>query len=97
MTSEKRYGDITDPAPDAEWDVWYQDLFDRDTPRQVEVSVWGLVTGLAELWARHLFETIEVDGQKGFSHFNLWWYITTSAIGILQPLMKINHHFFGYN
>ena len=73
MTSDKRYSDITDPAPDAEWEVWYQDLFDRECPRQVEVSGRGLAAGLSELWARHLFETVGVDGQKGFSRFNLWW------------------------
>jgi hypothetical protein len=28
---------------------------------------------LAELWARHLFETVQANGQKGFSRFNLWW------------------------
>ena len=29
--------------------------------------------GLIELWARHLFETVQADGQRGFSRFNLWW------------------------
>ena len=29
--------------------------------------------GLTELWARHLFETVQASGQKGFSRFNLWW------------------------
>jgi len=33
----------------------------------------GLVKGLMELWARHLFETVQPDGQRGFSRFNLWW------------------------
>ncbi len=62
-----------DPAPEAEWQVWYQDTFDRECPRQVEVAGRGLVRGLIELWARHLFETVRADGQKGFSRFNLWW------------------------
>lgn len=57
----------------AMWEIWYQDVFDRETPRQLEVHGHGLVEGLSELWARHLFETVQVDGQKGFSRFNLWW------------------------
>jgi hypothetical protein len=32
-----------------------------------------LANGLTELWARHLFETVQADGQEGFSRFNLWW------------------------
>lgn len=62
-----------DPAPEAEWQVWYQDTFDRECPRQVKVAGRGLVRGLSELWARHLFETVQANGQKGFSRFNLWW------------------------
>ncbi len=65
--------DIIDLAPEAEWQVWYQDTFDRECPRQVEVAGQGLVQGLIELWARHLFETVQASGQKGFSRFNLWW------------------------
>lgn len=61
------------PHPDAQWQVWYQDTFDRECPRQVDVSGQGLVAGLAELWARHLFETVRADGSQGFSRFNLWW------------------------
>jgi hypothetical protein len=60
-------------ASEAEWEVWYQDTFDRECPRQVEVAGRGLVEGLIQLWARHLFETVQADGQRGFSRFNLWW------------------------
>lgn len=63
----------TDPAPEAAWEIWYQDTFDLECPRQVDVAGVGLVNGLIELWARHLFETVQVDGQEGFSRFNLWW------------------------
>ena len=63
---------LTDPAPDAEWQVWYQDTFDRECPRQVEVSGRGLVRGLTALWERHLAETVRPDGSEGFSRFNLW-------------------------
>jgi hypothetical protein len=64
---------IPDPAPEAEWQVWYQDMFDRECPRRVETSGRGLVKGLTELWTRHLRETVRPDGKKGFSRFNLWW------------------------
>lgn len=65
--------DLIDLAPEAEWEIWYQDTFDRECPRQVEIAGIGLLKGLIELWARHLFETVQVDGQRGFSRFNLWW------------------------
>lgn len=42
-------------------------------PRQVDLAGHGLVKGSIELWARHLFETVQLDGQQGFSRFNLWW------------------------
>jgi hypothetical protein len=49
------------------------DTFDRDFPPRSEVSGRGLVEGLAQLWARHLFETVRPDGQSGFSSFHLKW------------------------
>ena len=60
-------------APDAEWEIWVQDTFDRESPRQVEIAGQGLVEGLTELWEHHLFETVQANGQPGFIHFNLWW------------------------
>jgi hypothetical protein len=62
-----------DLVPEAEWKIWYQDTFDAGSPRQVELASRGLVKGLVELWARHLFETVQPNGQLGFSRFNLWW------------------------
>lgn len=59
--------------PDEEWAVWYADTFDRDSPPRSEVSGRGLVKGLMQLWARHLFETVRPDGQSGFSTFHLKW------------------------
>jgi len=64
---------LADPVPEAEWEVWYEDRFDRECPRQVEIAGRGLAEGLIELWARYLFETVQANGQKGFSRFNLWW------------------------
>ena len=73
MTCDGKHLDASDPAPGAAWKLWYQDVFDRECPRQVEVDGRGLAAGLVELWARHLFETVRVDGQQGFSRFDLWW------------------------
>ena len=55
------------------WEVWYQDVFDREAPSRVEISGTGLANGLTELWARHLFETVQATGQEGFSRFSLPW------------------------
>jgi len=57
-----------DPAPKADWEVWYRDTFDRECPPKVDAYGNGLVKGLMELWARHLFE-----GLNGFSRFDLFW------------------------
>jgi hypothetical protein len=46
----------------------YRDIFDRECPPKVDVHGHGLVKGLMELWARHLFE-----GLEGFSRFDLLW------------------------
>ena len=73
MRSNQKHTIFSDPAPDAAWELWYQDMFDRECPRRVDLRGQGLLQGLAELWARHLLETVQVDGQKGFSRFNLWW------------------------
>ena len=73
-TSPRRpQGTLADPAPEAEWKVWYRDTFDRECPPQVDVSGRGLVKGLMELWARHLFETVRPNGGTGFSRFHLRW------------------------
>ena len=56
----------------AQWELWYQDTFDRESPRQKEVTGIGLKQGLCNLWAYHLYETIRPEGFTGFSHFNLW-------------------------
>jgi hypothetical protein len=67
------------PAQDAdgfegeEWAVWYVDTFDREMPPNLEVRGRGLVEGLVELWARHMFETVRPEGPRGFSSFDLRW------------------------
>jgi hypothetical protein len=59
--------------PEVDWALWHQDTFDRATPRRVEVAGRGLTAGLVALWAHHLLETVQADGSRGFSRFNLWW------------------------
>ncbi len=53
------------------WELWYQDLFDRETPLQREVSGRDLAQGLAELWGRYLIESLLPDGGDGFARFHL--------------------------
>jgi hypothetical protein len=65
--------ELGDPLPEAEWQVWYQDTFDRECPLSVDVRGRGLAIGLAELWARYLFETVRPGGVQGFSRFHLRW------------------------
>jgi|SRR5687768_6766348 len=71
--SGQRQPTAGEPYPEEEWVVWYVDTFDRDLPPSSEVSGRGLVKGLEQLWARHLFETVRPDGQSGFSSFHLKW------------------------
>jgi hypothetical protein len=72
---------------EAEWEIWYQDTFDRDTPRNKEITGQGLLEGLIELWARHLFETVKSDGKMGFSRFNLWLKQERRSIEIAGDMM----------
>ena len=71
-----------DPDPARRWEVWYSDTFDRETPAKVEVTGVGIVPGYVELWARFLFEGVQIgsrhDGTAvrqvavaGFSDFSL--------------------------
>ncbi|MDA1013512.1 MAG: hypothetical protein O3A00_03545 [Planctomycetota bacterium] len=60
-----------DADVEQEWEIWAHDRFDRECPPQKELTGRGLVSGLRELWRRHLIETVQPDGQTGFIHFNL--------------------------
>jgi hypothetical protein len=87
----------SDPAPDAEWQVWYRDTFDRQCPPSVDVSGRGLAQGLVELWARYLFETVRPGGGKGFSRFHLWWKVGRSVEikGSWEGLTRLRGWVFG--
>ena len=98
MESDDQYSGVFDPAPDAEWELWYEDVFDKECPRQVEAVGRGLLAGLAELWARHLFETVRVDGQRGFSRFNLWWKQqgkSVEVVGEWDAMIRLRKWIFG--
>jgi hypothetical protein len=85
-----------DPAEDVEWEVWYRDTFDRECPPSVDVRGRGLVAGLTELWARHLFETVRPDGGKGFSRFHLWYPERSVEIdGDWQGAIRLREWVFG--
>lgn len=73
LSSGQRQPTPCELYPDEEWVIWYVDTFDRDFPPRSEVSGRGLVKGLTQLWARHLFESVRPDGQSGFSSFHLKW------------------------
>lgn len=89
---------LIDAAPRTEWKLWYQDIFDREAPRQIEASGRGLTVGLTELWAHTLFETVTVDGKKGFSRFNLWIgqdSQSVSVIGEWKGMVRLRGWIFG--
>jgi hypothetical protein len=78
--------------------VWYRDTFDRECPPQIELSGCGLARGLVELWARWLFESVQADGSKGFSHFWLWWRQSQKSIlidGDREGARRLRHWVFG--
>lgn len=77
---------VNNMEADAKWKLWYQDLFDRECPRQVQKSGVGLFNGVMELWKRHLFETINAKGQKGFSRFNIWWEQENKSIEVVGDI-----------
>ena len=59
---------MTSPA----WELWFQDNFDRESPRRVVQHGEGLVEGLLALWRHHLDETVQKEGILGFARYNLW-------------------------
>lgn len=82
----------------ADWEIWYQDNFEIPGHRKMELAGCGLVNGLVELWARHLYETVQRNGAFGFSRFNLWWRQQKTSIVIIGEVagqVKIRNLVFG--
>jgi hypothetical protein len=91
---------LKDADPGAKWELWHQDTFDWECPRKVETSGRGLTAGLTELWAHTLFETVTVDGKKGFSRFNLWLKQDSKSVRIIgewQGMVRLRGWIFGEN
>jgi hypothetical protein len=85
-----------DPDPEAEWEVWYRDTFDRECPPSVDIRGRGLVRGLVELWARHLFETVRPGGGQGFSRFHLRYReARISIVGSWEGATRLREWTFG--
>jgi hypothetical protein len=53
------------------WKLWYQDMFDRDTPVSLEDHGENILEGLYGLWYRVLMEGIQDNGNASFSYFFL--------------------------
>jgi len=89
---------LVDAEPEAEWQVWYEDTFDRECPRQVQATGTGLAAGLVELWRYHLRETVQADGRKGFSRFNLWWVQAGKSVNVIgdwEGMVRLRGWIFG--
>ena len=89
---------LVDAEPEAEWQVWYEDMFDRECPRQVQATGTGLAAGLVELWRYHLRETVQADGRRGFSRFNLWWVQAGKSVNVVgdwEGMVRLRGWIFG--
>lgn len=89
---------FVDGDPEARWQLWVEDTFDRETPRQVEVSGQGLAAGLIELWTHHLFGGISDGGHATFTRYNLWWRRRSISIEIAPeplPLRRLRRWLLG--
>lgn len=69
-----------------EWEIWHQDNFDPDTPRQVISTGEGLINGLTKLWIWHLYETVQKDGFISFSKYNLWFKQPKRSIQVIGDI-----------
>lgn len=57
--------------PDAAWEVWSLDTFDRDAPAHRDAAGRGLRAGLRELWRRVLTEGLLDSSDRTFTDFHL--------------------------
>ncbi len=73
--------DADDPAADLTWAISARDTFDRESPTSAELTGRGVIPGLMELWAKFLFETVQLsqrhhgdgvrtqEASRGFTEF----------------------------
>ena len=68
-------GEIDPRIPDTStaWQLWYGDMFDRESSPSLETSGTDIVRGLYELWRHTLQEAIQENGSATFSRFYLTW------------------------
>lgn len=64
---------MTQFGSNIEWQLWYRDTFDRETPVSIEKSGTGILDGLYALWWHTLVEGITEAGLVSFSAFWLTW------------------------
>ena len=64
----------------------------------MEAAGTGLAAGLVELWRHHLRETVQADGRRGFSRFNLWWKQAGKSVTIIgdwEGMVRLRGWIFG--
>ena len=61
------------PDLSTSWQLWYSDLFDRESPPSLEASDTNILKGLYALWRQTLREAIQDNGNASFSRFHLTW------------------------
>jgi hypothetical protein len=69
------------------WQLWYIDIFDRDSQPSLQASGENILRGLYELWRYTLKEGVQDNGSASFSRFHLTWGKTASTRGdvAIQP------------
>jgi hypothetical protein len=71
--------DFQIPGPTSAWQLWYGDIFDRDSAPALQASGTNIVEGLYELWLHTLKEGVLENGSASFSRFHLTWGNTNST------------------
>jgi hypothetical protein len=61
------------PTSSTIWQIWHQDMFDRDTPASLETTGDDILWGLYWLWIHTIREGITDTGLATSSYFYLTW------------------------
>ena len=67
------------PSTSSAWQLWHNDMFDRDSLPSLQASGTNIIQGLYELWLYTLKEGILENGSASFSRFHLTWGNTASS------------------